>query len=257
MELLQNKWIRILAVLGMILWIFSSNTETVKIVDYVKDTDNVKKDISYTVSKTREAMAISKMTEEEIKEYYLKKQNEQKEADLIKTDNNSLSANEKISPKVEQNLSGIAKLQEAMRRITEKEAVNEQIEAETLSDNSIFQPTEEEKLFVEKFVAEKYGQLTVVKERVIKCGDYVSFNYMLYEGYKKIIPEAMKMNILVGSGVLPEIEQILTGMFHGQKKKFDVVAKKQSGSAEGKKISQEIKILSIKEIEKKELLDCK
>jgi hypothetical protein len=257
MEILKNKWIRALLVLGMIFWIFSSNTETKKIVTYIKDTENVKKDISYTVSKTREAITVSEMTEEELKEYYLKKQEEQKKADFVEINNDSLIVNEKRSSKIEQNLSGIAKLQEAMKRSKEKEVSDKQVYTETLSDNSIFQPTEEEKLFVEKFVAEKYGELTVVTERIIKCGDYVSFDFMLYEGRKQIIPEAIKMKILIGSGILPEMEQMIKGMFHGQKKKFNVPSKKGGNSTVNKSIFQEIKILSVKEVEKKELLDCK
>lgn len=271
MEILKNKWIRTLLVLGMIFWIFSSNRETAKIVDYVKDTNNVKKDINYTVSKTREALILSKMSEEEIKEYYLNKQNEQKEAELAKIENNSIENNlispeKQLSPKMEQNLSGLAKLQEAMQKNKLKEEVyqnNYKIDyqnngIEPSSDNMIgSEPTEEEKMFLESYVAEKYGQLNEVTERVIQCGDYVSFEYRVYEGKKQITPQAMKMNLLIGSNILPEMEQTLTGMFNGQKKKFQISQAKQNKTNKSINLSQEIKILSIKEVEKRELLNCK
>ena len=258
MNFLDNRWLKFAAIIGMIVWIFYSNSQTKKIVDYVQDGDTLKSDINYTISKAQEAMIVSKMSEKEAVEYYLNKQKtEKEEREKIEDEQNN---NEELSEKTKGNLSGLAQLQDAMKVKTQEEnskEVNKNIDTDETYNH--LGPTDEEKLFVEKFVEEKYGALTEVRERVIKCGDYVSFDFMLYEGKKQVMSSRIKMNLLVGSNAMPEMEDVLTGMFYGQKKNID--AAKYYGSSKtsqtNKKIIQEIKILNIKEVEKKELLNCK
>lgn len=253
--ILKNKWIRIIAILGMVYWIFSSNSQTKKIVDYVKEGDNVKQDVSYTISKVREALIVSKMSPDEVEAYYLKKQKDKENERLAKEAENEMEATDynKTSTKTQQNLSGIAKLQEVMKARKKEELEKEKVQnnTEPLINYNANQPTEKEKLFVEKYVAEKYGTLTEIRERTIKCGDYVSFDFMIYENGKQVMDSRMKMNLLIGSDVLPKMEEEITGMFYGQKKKFNVTKNQNNKNA-----SQEIKILNIKEVEKKELLNC-
>jgi len=234
----QHKYLKAIAIIAMIWWILSSNSESKKVINYVKDGKTVGKDIGYVFSETRKILELKDMSEEELKEYHAKQQKDER-----------TKKNENLKENTKRKVFGFKDFQKKMSENIQKEEKRKQEENATESASEI----EEYKIIaIEELVAKKYGKLTPISKRGIKCGDYVKLKYLIYIDGKNTLPENTTMNILVGSGLHKDIENLVNGMKQGEKKSEKVPTQKGQPT-----LKQTIEIVNIKEVENKDLLKCK
>ncbi|MFC1659343.1 hypothetical protein ACFL0U_02135 [Pseudomonadota bacterium] len=262
MEILKNKWVHSALVIVMVFLIINSNQDGKRAIKYLHNTEQLKKDISYTLSKTKEVIAVSKMTQEEIAEYYMKKQREQEEAEKKsleeETKKEDSDENQNQNDKINENLEGIQQLSMLMKPNEVDNPTKEERPKEI--NQGIEFLSEEEKLFDRVYIEKTYGPLKDIGNRMIECGDYVNLEYMVYEDDKPMFNKKMQIYLLIGSDIISGMEEVVNGMYLNQNKKIDIATRENYSKSgeyiESKKIIQEIHILSIEEVKRKELLNC-
>jgi hypothetical protein len=263
---LKNKWVHFALLLVMIYLIVNSSDGGRKAINYVKNTEKLKQDISYTFSRTKEVVAVSQMTKDEIAKYYLGKQKQQEAEKQVELNN---ANKEKNNGNVDKNIKGLAQLSQLMKpspsggntqvqQTDNKEQKDANIQKNHNDNNQ--NVSDEQKLFSRDYVEKMYGSLKEVIGRTIKCGDYVEIEYNLFEDKKPLNDTPLKMFLLVGSGIVPEMENIVKNMFPGQIKSIDIATRENYSddgvSLKSTKIIQEIKIIKVDETQNKSALNC-